>query len=332
MNPAWNREQILELSRSFQLSRILLTAAELNVFDLLAEGPKSVDDLCRVAGFSSRGVRILLDALASQGLVSRLPDDTYYLEQSVAALLTGMGADSVLPMIMHANDMWQSWNHLTQVVRTGDSPSYVSIESRTTEDMEAFIGAMHVIGIKMAGRIAESVGLKRYSHLLDVGGASGTYAMAFLREAPDMTATIFDLPSVIEMARKRLTEEGFGDRVEFVCGDYSTDPLPSGHDLVLLSAVIHGNGRQANLDLFRKAHTSLQPGGSLLIRDYVMNKTRTFPPSGAIFAVNMLVATRDGDCYTYEEIREDLEKAGFSQISMIREGQNMDQLVLATKP
>jgi cyclopropane fatty-acyl-phospholipid synthase-like methyltransferase len=197
--------------------------------------------------------------------------------------------------------------------------------------MEAFIGAMHVIGLKMADSIAESLDLTRFKRMLDIGGASGTYVMAFLKRAPNMTATIFDLPNVMEMAQKRLDKEACSHRVELAGGDYTSHDLPRGHDLVLLSAIIHSNGREGNRDLFRKIFQALEPGGALLVRDYVMDQTRTFPPNGAIFAVNMLAATSDGNSYTFEEIREDMQKAGFSNISMIRDGQNMDQLVIAEK-
>jgi predicted nicotinamide N-methyase len=331
MTNGWDREKLLDLSRTFQKCRILLTAVELNLFDILAKGYQTVEELCTSHGFSPRGLRILLDALASQGLVSRSLDEKYGLEESLSRLLTKDGEDSVLPMILHAVSMWQSWSKLTEIVRTGVNPNVMGIRSRSTEDMEAFIGAMHVIGLKMADSIAESLDLTRFKRMLDIGGASGTYVMAFLKRAPHMTATIFDLPNVVQMAQKRLDKEAYSHRVELAGGDYTSHDLPRGHDLVLLSAIIHSNGREGNRDLFRKIFQALEPGGALLVRDYVMDQTRTFPPNGAIFAVNMLAATSDGNSYTFEEIREDMQKAGFSNISMIRDGQNMDQLVIAEK-
>ncbi len=331
MTNGWDREKLLDLSRTFQKSRILLTAAELNLFDILAKGYQTVEELCTSHGFSPRGLRILLDALASQGLVSRSIDEKYGLEESLSRLLTKDGDDTVLPMILHAASMWQSWSKLTEIVRTGVNPNVMGIRSRSTEDMEAFIGAMHVIGLKMADSIAESLDLTRFKRMLDIGGASGTYVMAFLKRAPHMTATIFDLPNVVQMAQKRLDKEAYSHRVELAGGDYTSHDLPRGHDLVVLSAIIHSNGREGNRDLFRKIFQALEPGGALLVRDYVMDQTRTFPPDGAIFAVNMLAATSDGNSYTFEEIREDMQIAGFSNISMIREGQNMDQLVIAEK-
>ena len=190
---------------------------------------------------------------------------------------------------------------------------------------------MHVVGSRLAGNIAESVDLSPYKRMLDIGGGSGTYIMAFLTRAPHMTATLLDRPEVVEMGRKRLTDAGLISRVELIGGDYDTDAFPKGHDLVLLSAVIHINSRERNVALFRRIYESLDTGGTLLIRDYFMDSTRTGPPDGAIFAVNMLVATRGGDSHSFDDVKEDLASAGFVDVRMIRDGQHMDQLITAIK-
>jgi hypothetical protein len=331
MAKQWNAERLLETGAAFQLPRILLTAAELDLFSKLKGRKQTVQNLCDSEGWSPRGLRILMDALAAMGIVSRTADGFYSVDEAVAELMTHEGSGTVLPMILHRGSMWKSWSHLTEIVRTGTSPYYSSKEKRSKEDTEAFIGAMHVIGRRMAGDIARSVDLSRFHRLLDVGGATGTYAEAFLKAAPHMRATVFDLPLPIEMARERLTEEGFIDRVDLVAGDYTKDVLPSGHDLALLSAIIHSNNREGNRELFRRVHQCLDPGGSILIRDFVMDLTRTCPADGAIFAVNMLAATTGGDCFTFQEIKEDLEQAGFKGVRMTREGQHMDQLIEAVK-
>lgn len=331
MPEQWNAERLLEMGGAFQQCRILLTAAELDLFAKLNARPRTVEDLCVSEGWNRRGLRILMDALTALGLLSRTADGHYSVDEPIAQLLTHRGEDTILPMILHRVSMWNSWSHLTQIVRTGESPYYSRKEWRSKEDIEAFIGAMHVIGRRMAGDIARSVNLTRFRRLLDVGGGPGTYTMAFLKAAPHMTATIFDLPRVIEMARKNLTEDGFIDRVELVAGDYTADELPTGHDLALLSAIIHSNGREGNQELFRRVRQCLEPGGTIILRDHVMDPTRTRPVDGAIFAVNMLSATTGGDCYTFEEIREDLEHAGFAEVQMRREGEHMDQLVEAVK-
>jgi predicted O-methyltransferase YrrM len=331
MSDEWNEQRLHQVSSSFQECRILLTAAQLDLFTKLEERPRTVEGLCADEGWSPRGLAILMDALAARGLLNRSPEGQYSVNPSITGLLVKGGEDSILPMVLHRGTMWETWSQLTEIVRTGTNPAHKDILTRSTEDMEAFIGAMHVVGLKMAETIANSIDLKHFTRMLDVGGASGTYIMAFLKKAPHLTATLFDLPAVVEIARKRLTESGFIDRIQIVAGDYNTDDLPGGHDLVLLSAIIHSNDREANRRLYSKIHDALEPGGTILIRDYFLDSSRTVPPDGAIFAVNMLAATTGGTSYTFEEVREDLAKASFKDVRMIREGDHMDQLVSAVK-
>jgi SAM-dependent methyltransferase len=331
MSDEWNEQRLHEVSSSFQECRILLTAAQLDLFTKLEAKPRTVDNLCADEGWSPRGLAILMDALAAQGLLDRSSDGYYRVNPSITGLLMKGGRDSILPMVLHRGTMWETWSHLTEIVRTGTNPAHKDILSRSTEDMEAFIGAMHVIGLRKAEEIADSLDLKPFTRMLDVGGASGTYIMAFLKRAPHMTATLFDLPAVVDMARKQLTQSGFIDRVQLVPGDYNTDELPEGYDLVLLSAIIHSNDREANQRLFSKIHDALMPGGTILIRDYFLDSTRTVPRDGAIFAVNMLAATSGGISYTFEEVDEGLTKAGFKDVRMIREEDHMGQVVAAFK-
>ncbi len=331
MSDQWNERRLHEVTSSFQECRILLTAAQLDLFTKLEERPRTAGELCREQGWSLRGLTILMDALAAQGILNRSPDGHYSVNPSIQGLLVKGGKDSILPMVLHRGTMWETWSHLTEIVKTGSNPNRKDILSQPGEDMKAFIGAMHFIGLKMAKEIAASVDLKPFTRMLDVGGASGTYTMAFLERAPHMTATVFDLPGVVEMARKRIAENGLTDRVQVVAGDYTVDELPKGHDLVLLSAIIHSNGRDVNRELFAKIHEALAPGGSILIRDYFLNSTRISPPDGAMFAVNMLAATTAGTAYTFAEVRDDLEHAGFKEVRMIRDGDHMNQLVSTAK-
>ena len=134
------------------------------------------------------------------------------------------------------------------------------------------------------------------------------------------------------MARKRLERAGLLDRAQLVGGNYLSDELPGGHDLALLSTIIHSNSPAQNLDLYQKIFRVLVPGGRLLIRDHVMSPDRVRPVSGAVFAINMLVGTPGGGTYTYDEIASELKEAGFVNIRMLLEGEQMDAVVEAFKP
>jgi SAM-dependent methyltransferase len=139
------------------------------------------------------------------------------------------------------------------------------------------------------------------------------------------------LPDVIPFAEERIEKAGLSDRVSFIAGDFYTDELPEGCDLVFLSAIIHQNSPQENIDLFKKVFRALEPGGRILIRDHVMSEDRIWPPAGTLFALNMLVVTPAGDTYTFSELSEFLKEAGFENVRLVRSGHKMDCLVEAHK-
>jgi hypothetical protein len=134
------------------------------------------------------------------------------------------------------------------------------------------------------------------------------------------------------MARELLEKAGILHRVTLVPGDFYRNEFPPGHDLAFVSAIIHQNSPEQNLDLFEKGFRALVRGGRIVVRDHVMESDRTRPKDGAIFAVNMLVGTTGGNTYTYDDINDCLTKAGFIRIRLLRSGEHMDGLVEAFKP
>jgi len=188
---------------------------------------------------------------------------------------------------------------------------------------------MHVVGRELSHKVAQACDLSRFERMLDIGAGAATYTIAFLKQNPLMSAVLFDLPEVVPLAERRINDEGLRERVELVAGDFYEDELPSGCDLALLSAIIHQNSPEKNLDLYRKVRRALAPGGVLLIRDHIMSEDRTEPADGALFALNMLVCTDGGDTYTFAETEEALLQAGFRSVKRLRYGDAMDSLVEA---
>lgn len=250
-----------------------------------------------------------------------------YQTASDAACLSAEAPDSIHPMLLHAAALWARWTTLTK--RVGGTPLH---ERPAEESLRAFIGAMHVVSAPQAARLVASAGASGARRLLDVGGGPGTYTMAFLAAEPSLEATLFDLPPVVEIARERLVRAGLGSRVTLVPGDFTRDELPAGHDLAWLSAILHQNSPAENDALYSRIFRALVPGGRLVIRDHVMGPERTTPRAGALFAVNMLVGTSGGGTYTFEEIRDGLERAGFVRVRLLRSGERMDALVEAFRP
>lgn len=330
MKPENSPEAILKLARQFMESRILLSAAEMNLFTFLNGMPSTAKALSGTLNADLRGMTILLDALTAMGLLSK-KEDVYLSAPDAASFLTDKSPLSVLPMILHFAHLWERWSDLTPIVKGAGLTETPTSSTRDANELSAFIGAMHVVGMPLAQKIVTAIQLGRARNMIDVGGASGTYTIAFLKAAPEMKATLFDRPAVIQIAHERLSEVGILDRVHLVAGDFYEDELPGGHDLALLSAIIHQNSPRRNVELFRKVLRAMVPGGRIIIRDHVMDPSHTEPKDGAIFAVNMLVNTEGGSTYDFDEIKDWLEEAGFTSVRLLKLGEHMDALVEALK-
>ena len=322
-------ESITAEAFNFMKSRVILTAAELDLFTALDGKPASASDLAAELKVDTRSLTRVLDYLVALEILSK-EAGTYRATDS-GAYLSSRHPETILPMILHLVRLWKNWSFLTETVKEGSTRKRVPVAG-DEEDRDAFIGAMHVIGRELSAEIADGYDLSRFSLLLDVGGASGTYTSAFLGKNPVMRAIIFDLEPVIPHAKERMKAEGLLDRVSFAPGDFYKDELPAGADLALLSAIIHQNSTEENVELYGKVFRALKPGGCILIRDHIMDETRTKPAAGALFALNMVINTPAGDTYTFQEVKNSLEEAGFRGVKLARMGEKMDCLVEAVKP
>jgi SAM-dependent methyltransferase len=304
---------------------VLLTGAELDLFTLLSREALTASEAAARCGADLRALTLVLDALAAMELLSKAGGR--YRTSPEAAPLSADAPDSILPMLLHSAALWYRWTELTRL--SGGTPLP---ERRPEESLHAFIGAMHVAASPQADRIVAAAGVGGARRLLDVGGGPGTYTIAFLRAEPALSATLFDRPAVVEIARSHLARAGLAGRVTFAVGDFDADELPGGHDLAWLSAVIHQNDPAANNALYGRIYRALVPGGRLVLRDFVMDPGRTRPRAGALFAVNMLVGTAEGGTYSFEEIEAGLAWSGFERIRLLASGERMDGLVEAFRP
>ena len=319
----------MDEARSFMISRIILTAAELDFFTRLEEKPCTAREMAREMELDARTTTRVLDCLVALCLLEK--KSAVYKPTEKGSVYSARHPETIRPMVLHTNHLWDMWSELTDVVKKGGDSGRQGIQL-DNENWKSFIGAMHVSGRKLAQKIASEYDLSRFKRLLDIGGASGTYTIAFLRANPSMTAVLFDLANVIPMAKERVVEEKIADRVQLVAGDFYRDKLPKGCDLALLFAVIHQNSPEKNLELYTKIYRALEPGGTVLIRDHIMDESRTKPTAGAVFAINMLVNRHGGDTYTFAEVKAGLEKAGFINVKQVRHGESMDGLVEGRKP
>jgi SAM-dependent methyltransferase len=308
----WDAERIYEAARAFQTSRVILTGVELGVFAALCDGPRTVGEMAAELGTDPRATDRLLCALvaldlltAEGGRFANTPAAARHLDPAAEGFLGGLG---------HTAHLWHTWSTLTETVRAGHSVVGRRVEERADDWFEAFIAAMHFRAQRPAAEVAALMGLDGVRRVLDVGGGSGAFSIAFARQQPGLTATVFDLPNVVPLTEQYIAEAGLSERIDTVPGDYHVDPFPGGFDLVFLSAIVHSNGPGENAALIAKSAAALAPSGRVVIQDHVMDEARIHPPRGALFALNMLVGTARGDTYTEAEMRGWLEGAGLERI------------------
>jgi SAM-dependent methyltransferase len=268
------------------------------------------------AGCDPRATDRLMNVLTALGLLEKR--DGRFRNAPVAAANLVKGKPGYMAGFGHTNNVWRTWSGLTEAVRRGGpAESLEPIGGRGEEWLRAFIGAMHARARLTAGDVVGLLDLEGVHRVLDVGGGSGVYAMAFVRARRGITAVVFDLPEVVPLARGYIQAEALSAEVETAAGDYLRDSIGSGYDLVFLSAVIHSNAPEENRLLFRKAAGALLPGGRLVVQDFLMDEDRTGPLQAALFALNMLVGTPAGDTYTESEVRSWMTEAGFRDVTRI---------------
>ncbi len=299
---------------AFREARVLLTAYELDLFSLLGSGWKSSEEVARLAETNPRATDRLLNALCASGYLVKRKGE--FSNTPLASRFLVKGNPGYLGGLMHQVSLWNSWGTLTDAVRMGSSVARRHPANEHVVDwLAAFIAAMHTRATRQAPAIVSMINLKGVKRVLDVGGGSGAFSMAFVRARKGIAAVVFDLPSVTTLTNGYIDAENLGDQISVVAGDYTTDPLVAGFDLVFMSAVIHSNSSTINGQLFKKAFEALNSEGRLVVLDYIMNDDRTSPSAGAYFSLNMLVNTRDGDTYTESEVRGWMEDAGFDKVS-----------------
>jgi SAM-dependent methyltransferase len=301
---------MIDLSRAFQKSRIFLTAYEMGVFTVLGDEEKSSRAISAAIDADHRGTDRLLNALCALHILKKAGDK--YKNSPDAARYLVKGKAGYQAGLMHTVHLWQAWDTLTDAVRNGGLVRQRPVEGRDDAWFAGFIAAMHGRAAKEAPELVGRLDLSGVSRVLDVGGGSGVFSMAFVRARESIRATVFDLPNVVALTRGYIEKEGLGHRIDTVAGDYNEDELPSGYDLTFLSAIIHSNSPEQNQALFAKISRSLNPGGKLVVSDFIMNDDRTSPAFGAIFALNMLVNTPGGDTYTESEVKSWMSAAGLS--------------------
>jgi SAM-dependent methyltransferase len=312
----WNPAELLKLSGSYWSTCALHAGVKLDLFTPLTGQSLSATQLAAELGIARRGLTMLLDALSALQLLDK--QDERYAATDFAANFLNRNSDGYLGhIILHHHHLVESWSRLDEAVRAdGPVRNRVSHEP-TAEERESFLLGMFNLAMLNAPKVAVKVDLTGRRRLLDLGGGPGTYAIHFCQHNPQLRATIFDLPETRPFAEATVQRFGLGERIDFVAGDFLAGPLPDNYDVAWLSHILHGEGPDGCAQLLTNAVAALQPGGLLLVQEFILDANRTAPLFPALFSLNMLLGTPGGQAYSEPELTALLQQAGLTGVERL---------------
>jgi ubiquinone/menaquinone biosynthesis C-methylase UbiE len=300
----------------FANSQILGAAIEYDFFTLMHKGFRSAEEIAREAGTDPRATRIVLDSLPALALVEKR-DGKYFLTPSADTFLV-RGKPSYMGDFRHvALALWDGMAHLKESLKTGKP------FSRMDTGHELQVWEKLVLGIIPVAEPAakalcnilkigsEYTGLR----VLDIAGGSSIFGMTILTRDPSAQVTQLDWPNVNAVAKKLNRERGLEGKIRFIDGEHHSAVIESNHyDLVLASNFCRFESPKGNQELFAKAYFALNPGGRLVINDFVPNEERTAPTFALRFSVYTLTHTPEGECWAFSQYSEWLKQAGFKSV------------------
>jgi ubiquinone/menaquinone biosynthesis C-methylase UbiE len=293
-------------------ARVLITASNLRIFDHLKTS-KTAAEIAGMIKSDARATEILLDAVAGLGLIKKSSNKYRNTSAANRLLVSGMPYYQG-DILRHADNLWDNWSHLDEIVRNG-LPSLKSFET------DAFIRGMHNIASLKAPEVIKNIGLKGVKKALDLGGGPGTYSIEMAKKVKSVT--LFDRPETVTIAKDVIGKTRLKN-ISFIEGDFLTDSIGDGYDLIFISQILHSFSETKNLGIIKKSYDALTPGGLIVIQEHLLEQDRTRPVSGSLFSVNMLVNTHGGRSYSAQEIKRWLSSTGFKKVKhRVKEDSNL---------
>ncbi|KAA6212581.1 methyltransferase domain-containing protein [Streptomyces albofaciens JCM 4342] len=317
---------LMQLATGFWAFKTLATADELGLFGMLDRlGGGTVEECAEELEIGTRPAGMLLTGCAALDLLERRGDGRFVNSALADAyLVPGRPYHFSGWLRMLDQRLYPGWGRLGEAVRTNRPTTWdpdKQLHLFDTEDpglLSVFWEAMHAVSSWTAQRLGEVVDLTAGTRLLDVGGGSGAYAIELCRQHPGLKATVYDLPKVCPVADRNIADAGLADRIGTHPGDFLAEPaLPGGHDVIVLSMILHDWDEDTNRTLLGKCCAALPPGGTLVISELMVDDDLTGPAPAALMSLNMLVETEGGRNYTAAEYSSWLRDAGFSEVCKV---------------
>lgn len=312
-----------ETIRGFHNAFAVKAAVELDLFTAIGKGSSSVAEItasCSVA--SERGIRILCDHLAVLGFLTKT-DGHYRLTQDSAACLDSRSPAYIgraVRFLMHG-DQFENFRQLAETIRTGKQAGHSHLDPEDPIWMD-FARGMAPMMFPAAQTIAQELqpalaGIPQ-PKILDIAASHGTFGIMLAQQHPKAEVYALDWANVLEVAQENARKAGIASRYHLIPGSAFDAEIGSGYDVVLITNFLHHFEPATNESLLKKFHAAMNPGGQLVILEFVPDEQRLSPPPAALFALVMLANTDRGDAYTFAELERMCGHAGFRDMRLIR--------------
>lgn len=312
----------IQMATGYWVSKAIYVAARLGVADLLAGGPKTVEQLAAEAGAHAPTLRRLLRSLAGVGLFRENEEGRYELTP-MAEFLRADTPGSQRGFALHVGESpsWMAWDGLLESVRTGVS-AFRAVHGEEVfpyyaahpESNEPFNAAMTELSKVVSAAVVEAYDFSRFPVIADVGGGRGALLAAILRATPEARGLVCDQPEVAAGALATMEAEGLSGRCDFAGIDFF-ETVPEGADAHVLKWIIHDWDDERALAILRNCRRALADGGRLLLVESVVPEGND-PSFSKQMDLQMLVMT-GGRERTAAEYRALLARAGFEMTGVI---------------
>ena len=306
------------------ITKVLLTACEMGVFDALNGQPLSLDALAQRLDCQAQGLSLLLSLLISAGYL-RCQRGLYRNSRMARRWLTSNSPTSIAPYILHSPDIVAIWEHMPEVVRSNQQAIRMPYEEDATRPETQAALARHYAGLAalamvLGGEIVNRVRVpQNATRLLDVGGSHAAYSILFCRKHSALQSTILDIQPGIEAGQRMAKQTNMTSRLSFLCGDivrddFSTE-LASSFDVALYFHIAHLLPPDLNVAVLKQVARTLKPGGVLIFVDQVTDQTHhSHLASLMVQLMALTMITAGGTCYPFETVKTWLEEAGLRKV------------------
>lgn len=329
---------LFDLCAGFVYSQVLLACVRLKLFELLAEGAQSAQQVALRTGLSRDAAERLLDAAVALRLASRRAGGRYGLGMLGAAVVANPG---IADMVEHHGRVYRDFEDPVALLRGLSGSTALSgywpyagnadaaaLDAGRIADYTALMAASQPL---VADEVLDTYPVAMHRCLLDIGGGDGSFLRAAARRAPRLRLQLFDLPAVAAQARLRFAEAGMTTRAEVFGGAFQTDALPRGADLVSVVRVLHDHDDDDVMQLLRAIRALLPPDGTLLIAEPMSGVAGAEPVGDAYFGFYLMAMGR-GRPRSEARLTDMLRAAGFCQIGRLPTRIPLQTCVLVARP